>query len=393
MDGWFDNYDNYDVDELQKDVRQFDPGVAVVGVIMACHSGSMMGNATGSEKIISWLLDAGAADCRPNIAWITSCGYGQVSLLFGDASSSPTPFGMAFLQNGWKGGYADRSLFGTAWKGGNGDGKVTFYELMKYAKEFARGYSDDVAPAGVRCENEDLLMQIVAGTAGTGESRNRPNAPANCTASQGYSDASIQVNWELSDDVTVQSYWLFRKGPGETTAKCVSRFAGNGEFFDPGTVRKTGLPTKRLDPPEPFKIYTYYVQAVSPQGISAPSPEAYGFAGTTVMRQWLEAVGFSVAEGTDTAAATMSANGHDSVLACYVAGLDPTDAGAAFEAELSFEGGKCTVKPVGGEKEGRVYRVEGKMSMLDEDWTDVTDVEDLVAEGWRFFRVGVELAE
>jgi hypothetical protein len=27
------------------------------------------------------------------------------------------------------------------------------------------------------------------------------------------------------------------------------------------------------------------------------------------------------------------------------------------------------------------------------DWCDVTDVEDVEAEGWRFFRVGVDLAE
>ena len=31
--------------------------------------------------------------------------------------------------------------------------------------------------------------------------------------------------------------------------------------------------------------------------------------------------------------------------------------------------------------------------MTDEEWEDVTDVEDLEAEGWRFFRVGVEMPE
>ena len=390
MDGWFDEYK---VGELQKDVRQFDPGVAVVGIIMACHSGSMIGDGVGSEKIISWILDAGAADCRPNIAWITSCGYGQLSLLFGNASSSPTPFGVAFLQNGWQGGYADGPLFGTAWKGGNGDGKVTFYELARYAREFAKGYSDEVAPAGVRWENGELLKSLVAGMAGSGVSKTQPDAPATCTASQGKSDASIQVNWSLSHDTAVQSYWLFRKGSGETTSKCISRFAGNGEFLDPGTIRKTGLPTKGIKPPEAFKTYTYYVQAVSPQGVSAQSPNASGFAGTQLMRQWLEALGFSVSAGTEAAASTISANGHDSVLACYVAGLDPNNPNAAFEAELVREDGKWKAKPRGGEKAERVYRVEGKREMTDEEWTDVTDVEDLEAEGWRFFRVGVELAE
>lgn len=74
--------------------------------------------------------------------------------------------------------------------------------------------------------------------------------------------------------------------------------------------------------------------------------------------------------------------------------IDPLDASAAFKAKLAREDGKWTAKPEGGEKEGRVYRVEGKREMTDdEDWTDLTDVEDVEAEGWHFFRVGVELAE
>ncbi len=387
--------DEYDVGELQQDVRKFDPGVAVVGVVMACHSGSMLGNGIGSEKIISWLLDAGAADCRPNIAWVTSCGYGQYSLLRygGGGNASPTPFGMAFLQNGWRDGCADGRLYGTGWNGGNGDGMVTFCELARYAAEFAKGYSDDVAPAGVRVENEELLKRLVAGAAGAVGSGQRPDAPAGCSASMGNSDASIQVRWDLSHDTAVQSYWLFRKGPGETTAKCVSRFAGNGEFSDPGSIRATGLPAKGLKSPEAFKIYTYHVRAVSPRGVSEASPEASGFAGTTVLRQWLEELGFSVAEGIEAADATLAANGRDSILACYVTGLDPNDPDASFKTELVREEGAWKAKPVGGWKAGRIYRVEGKKTMEDEAWTDVTGVEDVEAEGWRFFRVGVGLGE
>ena len=287
MSGWFDNYN---VAELQKDVRKFDPGVAVIGVVMACHSGSMLGNGEGSEKIISWLLDAGVADCRANIAWVTSCGDGQESPLFGNGGTSPTPFGCSFLRDGWQKGFADRRLFGTTWTG-DGDGQVTFYELARYAGELCKGYSDYVAPAGVRTENDELLMRVVAGAAGSGGSGTRPDAPASCTASQGRSDACIQINWELSNDSEVQYYWLFRKEPGESGARCVSRNAGNGEFSDPETLRQSGLSRetlKNLKAPEPFKVYQYYVRAVSPEGISAPSPITSGFAGTTLMRQWLE---------------------------------------------------------------------------------------------------------
>ena len=47
----------------------------------------------------------------------------------------------------------------------------------------------------------------------------------------------------------------------------------------------------------------------------------------------------------------------------------------------------------GETKSERGYRVEGKKAMTDEEWEDVTDVDDLEAEGWRFFRVKVGMPE
>ena len=119
--------------------------------------------------------------------------------------------------------------------------------------------------------------------------------------------------------------------------------------------------------------------------------------GTVVPHEWLESVASATlaAVGGDyeAAAAATAANGMG-VWECYVAGLDPEDKDASFKAELVQEKEKWKAKPVGGEKAGRVYRVEGKRGMADtEEWTDVTDVEDVEAEGWRFFRVGGELEE
>ena len=47
----------------------------------------------------------------------------------------------------------------------------------------------------------------------------------------------------------------------------------------------------------------------------------------------------------------------------------------------------------GGTKTERTYRVWDKKNLLDGNWTDTTDMENLGTEGWRFFRVGVEMAE
>ncbi len=90
-----------------------------------------------------------------------------------------------------------------------------------------------------------------------------------------------------------------------------------------------------------------------------------------------------------------AANGTNRVWECYVAGTDPTDGNEAFRAVLSFQGGKPLVGPrpdlsVDGT---RVYRVEGKKSAEDKDWEDVTDRHDWDGEGWRLFRMKVEMAE
>ena len=112
--------------------------------------------------------------------------------------------------------------------------------------------------------------------------------------------------------------------------------------------------------------------------------------------EWLwEHGGRTAAEAGDwaAAAAVSAANGR-TLGECWVAGLDPAEAGDDLNAELSFEDGVLKVGPKGEKKEGRVYRVEGKRKLTDEgEWEDVTDVEDLGAGEWRFFRMRVGLEE
>ena len=121
-------------------------------------------------------------------------------------------------------------------------------------------------------------------------------------------------------------------------------------------------------------------------------------AGTPELKEWLEDFGYITEAQIASADTAISANGVNTVFDSYVLGLNPTDQNSRFETRLRFEDGKPIPTWVpdlneGGTKAERVYRVEAKKEMSDEAWTDVTDVEDLGAEGWRFFRVGVELAE
>lgn len=78
----------------------------------------------------------------------------------------------------------------------------------------------------------------------------------------------------------------------------------------------------------------------------------------------------------------------------YIAGTHPKDAKNLLRADLRWQSGQAVVAPaVPVPDTGRKVHVQGKKLMMDADWTDVTDIEDVEAEGWHFFRVGVELAE
>ena len=89
-----------------------------------------------------------------------------------------------------------------------------------------------------------------------------------------------------------------------------------------------------------------------------------------------------------------AANGR-SVWECYVAGLDPADENDDLVADITFEDGVPKVSIANGGKTSRQYRIFGRKSLShDETPVDVTDVEDLFAEGYedlRFFHITAEL--
>lgn len=107
----------------------------------------------------------------------------------------------------------------------------------------------------------------------------------------------------------------------------------------------------------------------------------------------------------EAAAATTASNGL-AVWECYLAGLVPTDEGAAFKVKsFSFVDGQPVVKWDPDLNEDgttdRVYRVWARKSVETPEpegenatngWTDVTGEEaSWVTNGWRFFRVDVEM--
>lgn len=100
----------------------------------------------------------------------------------------------------------------------------------------------------------------------------------------------------------------------------------------------------------------------------------------------------------EAAAHGEAANGQP-VWECFLTGVGPALSNEFFTAGVEYdENGKLRVTWApdlneGGTKSERVYRVKGKRDATDGGWSDVTDVEDLEADGWRFFRVRVGMPE
>lgn len=373
----------YYVTDFVTDVATFKSGVGFVGVIMACLSKAMVDGAELTGEGLNWFLENGLAECPANVAWVTSCGADENSVHLDDWNL--TVFGEWFLHQGWQNKYADGNLTGVGYAGGNGDGTNTLLEVAQYAKAFARGASDK-NPAHVFFQSEALLAKTIVSlgknSGGTGLLR----VPETLSASQGIFDSRIEVSWPSMSGALC--YWVYGLKDGRTGAleddwDCLSYIVIKAPVRDDVN---TGV----------GREYSYRVRAVYPTGASGFSPIATGWRGSGRFVDWIQrqAAILKLVGTIEELAAMPSANGA-SLEACYVAGLDPTDEKDTFSADLKRnEQEKWQVGPKGGKKAGRVYTVEGKKEMTDEEeWTDVTDVEDLAAEGWRFFRLGVELDE
>ena len=106
----------------------------------------------------------------------------------------------------------------------------------------------------------------------------------------------------------------------------------------------------------------------------------------------------AVANGDyEAAAKATAANGVNKVWECYVAGLDPTNMTARFEATITMDAnGKPHVAwnpPLpAAEAAKREYRILGAKS-LGGEWDDVTDMADPDAKGYRFFKAKVRMGD
>ena len=94
------------------------------------------------------------------------------------------------------------------------------------------------------------------------------------------------------------------------------------------------------------------------------------------------------------AANAMAANGVNTVWECYVADISPTNETARFVVRIEVDNGVPRVTPDPDRGNARVYRVLGARTLGPSTaWDDVTEIEDLNAAGYRFFKVTVGMPE
>ena len=311
-----------------------------------------------------------------NFAWIVACRESE-------GATHKAPMGAVFshflLQYGWN------------WGGGvKGSGTmVSFKDLVDYAlpaMEKLRGMKviDEHAGTG---GNHEVLKHFIAGRSGVSPHESAPRTPTGVVVTNFKS--SIGITWDRDDNA---EYFICLR-EDENTGECKNGMVTEKEKPWINLGKQTGISYHALN------SYRYRVAALNEHGISEWSELPLSLTFLNEFFEWLKVkyVGFHMdattpVETVAAVAASPSENGM-SYEECYVAGVDPNDPDAALRVEFSEADGKRTVGPVGGEKEGRRYWVEGKREMMDEEWEDLTGVEDLQAEGWRFFRLVVELEE
>ena len=166
-----------------------------------------------------------------------------------------------------------------------------------------------------------------------------------------------------------------------------------------------GYGMKDIFADEEGKIYIWCPSGYAPTALEGAAPgsgDPGGTGGTSwtlttpvpVPHAWLDAYpfGLTVHGGDYESFGNATAANGRKVWECYVADLNPLDATSDLVAGISFENGLPKVTVQKGRSAARVYRIKGWTSPNTAgSGTDVTDVADLTATPYRFFRLSVEL--
>ena len=128
-----------------------------------------------------------------------------------------------------------------------------------------------------------------------------------------------------------------------------------------------------------------YYGEVPTETFSAPVPVPY---------EWLDREAEAYvhwADGDYEEVALWSSENGMPVWECYLAGISPTNETAQFSAKVEFRDGRPVVVPDPNLGDDREYTYFAKKSLLDDEWTPLEELPDILGGEWRFFCVGVAM--
>ena len=391
-----DNTTAYNDYELAADLENFRAGVRVVVIVDACHSGGLFkesARAMGKDGSVSFdlaervsaIMDAHRVQRRkrgvnidgtissPEIGWATAVEYDELALDNGfyhtDEWLNDSQYGEEYWNRiteeyncpaGWtQGGVFTAGATWGWWSGaadkdalvGDQDGYCDAYEFWKQGCDcISRVYGRHA-----QCLNIDVLRSVKLGECeeGTGPVPLRTvrfmgnGGTVTLTAKtvpSGQAIGALPVPWQLGHVFT-----------GWYTA-----FSGGTQLLETSEI------TASLTVFARWVLAEEYAAWLEEQGASEATLPVDGDADEDGSTNWAE----------------------------YVSGTNPQDGTERLEARIRMtEDGRMLVEPSVNVPSGRLVKVLGKQSMMDDDWTVLPENEDWDAEGWRFFRVRVELAE
>ncbi len=185
-------YNGYYTDQmLAKKIADIDSGVAIVGIVSACHSGGLYDTDPSWDE---WYVKNNLAQCTPNIAWLSSSGV---------ANTAYGVFDEFLLKYGWEKGWAGP------------DEMISFNDLATYTKEqYDTLFSGTILKGEKKSKTAqiedpgELLASIVAGRRGDHETGIRkPSVPNNVDVKTGlYLD---QLDVTLKPVADADEYCIF----------------------------------------------------------------------------------------------------------------------------------------------------------------------------------------
>ncbi len=267
--------------------------------------------------------------CGENMVVISSSMCTNDAFILGGDYSQ---FEKYFLSDGWKYGCADRELYHTDilggnkdYPGGNGDGVLTFNELLQYTKVFEMGAANEIE---TRYIGNSKLLDIVAGVGysvpdvhGTSRLATPLNFKVEYDDSQSNETHTLKFSWDKI--LGAERYWLYElknDGTRELMATTTS----------PMYEKESDAINKDVD----YLVYAQNKCGFSDYAISG-DVFAYLFKDwlTTSYPDLLESAGGH----SDSLIDVMSANGMNTIGDCYTAGLDPTNETSRFTAKIEID--------------------------------------------------------